>query len=69
MTVARFGVRLSRRPAAKPSRPRADVASQAEAAGHDPGGAGERASFDKRPPDGVVEQGVRGAEPTAPVGA
>ena len=68
MTVARFGVRLSRRPAAKPSGPRADVAPQAEAAG-DPGGAGERASLDKRPPDGVVEQGVRCAEATAPVGA
>ena len=65
MTAVRFGVRLSRRPAAEPSGPRADVAPQAEAAG-DPG---DRASLDKRPPDGVVEQGVRCAEATAPVGA
>jgi hypothetical protein len=69
MTEVRFRMRLSRWPAAEPSGPRADVARQAEAAGRDPGGAGERAPFDKRPPDGVVEQGVRCAEATAPVGA
>jgi hypothetical protein len=68
MTAVRFGMWLSRRPAAEPSGPGADVAPQAEATGRDPGGAGERASFGKRPPDGVVEQGVRCAEATAPVG-
>jgi hypothetical protein len=69
MTAARFGVRWSRRPAADPSGPGADVARQAEQAGRDPTGPGEGVSSDKRPPDGVREQGERYVEAAAAVAA
>ena len=69
MTAACFGVRRSPRRAADPSGPSADVARQAEQAGCDPSGPGERVSSDKRPPDGVVEQGERYLEGASAVAA